>query len=227
MTAGRVVVVAGAAGAAGPAVCQALADAGAVVIACGRDADRLAAVAGPAERHAVDLLDDAATARFAASVAERHGRVDGLVHLVGGWRGGTPFTAEDPADWTWLSDRIVRTLQHTTRAFHPHLTASDAGRLAIVSAAEATRPTANNAHYAAAKAAAEAWTLAVAQSWTGGPAAASILVVRGLLTDAMRAARPDAKFTSLTHVDAVAGRIASLWSEPAADLNGARLWLTP
>ncbi len=217
---GRVVVVTGANGAAGQAVTRRLAAGGTRVVAAGRhpitwDDERVTPTA-------VDLSDQAATRAWADDVAARFGRVDGLVHLVGGWRGGTPFPDTDLGDWAFLHDQLVRTVQHATLAFHPHLSASPAGRFAIVSQHAARHPRQNAAAYATAKAAAEAWTLAMADSFEGTGAAAVVLVVEALLTDAMREQRPDADFSKLTHVDDLAGAVAALWDEPAADLNGTR-----
>ncbi len=235
---GKVVVVAGAAGAAGPAAVRHLAECGAVVVAAGRSAERLqpvvsaglAAATGrgsggqviPAQ---VDLLDEAATRSWAQSLLAEHGRVDGLFHLVGGWRGGAGIVEADLADWEWLHDMIIVTLQHTTRAFHDPLLEAG-GRLAIVSSPQAQAPTATNAAYATAKAAAEAWTLAVADSWRDTAAAAVIIQVKALLTDAMRQSRPEARFPGYTHVDDLADRLVSLWDQPADVLNGARICLT-
>jgi NADP-dependent 3-hydroxy acid dehydrogenase YdfG len=226
--AGKVVVVTGAGGAAGPPAVRALAAAGATVIAADAVADTLGQLDDAAETHVVDLLDDAATAAWADDLDARHGHVDGLVHLVGGWRGGKLFTEESLADWDFLEQRLVRTLQRATRAFHSSLSRSDAARLVIVSAMAASKPSSKGAHYAAAKAAAEAWTLAVAHSWRDSDtAAASIIVVNGLVTDEMRAAKPEAKFATMTDVADVAREIVSLWDKTAKELNGERLWLTP
>lgn len=233
--AGRVVVVAGGGSALGQTVAERLGAAGAVVEACDASPQpletltaRVEAVGAEVTTAVVDLMDEAATTAWAQDVVARRGRVDGLLHLVGGWRGGVPLVEADLADWDWLQGRLVRTLQHTSRAFHPALSAGDAGRLVIVSATQASRPTQRNASYAAAKAAAEAWTQAVAHSWKDSEgAAAVVLVVTGLLTPAMRAEKPEASFSSLTHVDDVAGTIAGLWDRPGTELNGERLWLTP
>ena len=103
----------------------------------------------------------------------------------------------------------------------------------LISAAGATTPTAGNAAYAAAKAAAEAWTLALGDSFRkeggdGGPrAAAAILVVKALVHDAMRAERPNAKFAGFTDVEDLAEAITGVWDRPAREVNGTRLWLTP
>jgi NAD(P)-dependent dehydrogenase (short-subunit alcohol dehydrogenase family) len=235
--AGRVVVVAGATGAAGPAVVQRLVASGATVVAAARDERSLQAVVDGANDHGadgpgqaiaavIDLLDADATASWAGRVATQHGHVDGLVHLVGGWRGGKSITETDLADWDVLHDLLIRTLQHTTRAFHDALRASDDARLAIISTVQVAEPSATNAAYAAAKAAAETWTLAVADSFAGTGAAAVVLRIKALLTPAMRAEKPEAKFRGFTAVADLAQTVNDLWLAPADDLNGRILWLT-
>lgn len=232
---GRVVAVAGAGGPAGRAVVRRLAGAGTVVAAADADQARLdesvagVGADGVVEGRVVDLLDADATRTWLDDVVDRHGRLDGVVHLVGGWRGGKGLTAEALDHWAVLEPLLVRTLQHTSLAAQAALTAAPGGRFVVVSAAGAGTPTAGNAAYAAAKAAAEAWTLALAHAFSrsGGDAAATILVVKALLDDAMRDARPDAAFDGFTHVDDLAETIAGLWDRPTADLNGERLWLTP
>ena len=228
-----VVVVAGAGGGAGAAVVRRLSSAGAIVVTADRSLDsteslvrEIGEAGGQIDAYAVDLLDEDTTRRWADSVTARFGKVDGVVHLVGGWRGGKGITEADLADWDWLSGLLVRTVQHTTRGFHDQLKASPIGRFVLVSAAEASRPTAKNASYAAAKAAAEAWTLAVADSFRGSEAAATIVVVKALVTPQMREAKPDAAFKGYTDVVELADTIASLWDKPAKDVNGERLWLT-
>ncbi len=239
---GAVVAVAGAGGPAGRAAVERLARAGARVAAADAQAERLAesveaaraAVAGAdVTGDVVDLLDPEATRAWAARTEERAGRVDGLVHLVGGWRGARGFTRTDLDDWRFLDDLLIRTVQHTTLAFHDALLRGPHGRFALVSQAGATNPTAGNAAYAAAKAAAEAWTLALADSFRkaggDGPptAAAAIIVIKALVHDEMRAQKPDAKFSGFTDVRDLAESITDLWGRPAQEVNGNRLWLTP
>lgn len=225
---GKVVVVAGATGAAGVPAVAALAGAGATVVALGHDPIRLQdAVDGTGAAAAVvDLLDEELVRAVAEQVLAEHGRVDGLVHLVGGWRGGTPIPATDLADWDWLQHRVLRTLQVTTKVLHDPLVAAG-GRLAVVSSPQAHTPSADNACYAAAKAAADAWVLAVADSWRGTQAAAVTFEVHALLTPAMRRARPEATFARHTPVQDLAAHLLTLWDWPGAELNGTRRSLVP
>ena len=53
--------------------------------------------------------------------------------------------------------------------------------------------------------------------------AATILVIKALVDDRMRADAPERKFPGFTDVDDLAARIVGLWSEDAAELNGARI----
>jgi NAD(P)-dependent dehydrogenase (short-subunit alcohol dehydrogenase family) len=238
---GAVIAVAGAGGPAGRATLQRLADAGATVVAADNDPERLSE-AVDAARYAhggatvvgdtVDLLDLQSTHAWATHIEKDFGRVDGVVHLVGGWRGSETFTKTSLDDWDFLELLLIRTVQHTTLAFHEALQRSDRGRYVLISAAGASNPSAGNAAYAAAKAAAEAWTLAMADFFRkaggaeGPRAAATILVVKALVHDAMRAERPNAKFAGFTDVKDLAEAIAGVWEKPAAEVNGNRLWLT-
>ncbi|MFI6477699.1 SDR family NAD(P)-dependent oxidoreductase [Nonomuraea sp. NPDC050663] len=174
----------------------------------------------------VDLLDRSAVQELASRIEAEHGRVDGVVHLVGGWRGGKTFAETDLDDWTALHDLLVRTLQHVSLAFEPLLRKSEKGRFVIVSAKAAERPTAGGACYAAAKAASEAWVMSLADGLRDSPAAATILVVKALLNDAMIAAKPGAAFAGFTHVNTLADAVAGLYDRPGTQINGTRLDLT-
>ena len=238
---GAVIAVAGAGGPAGRAVLLRLAEAGATVVGADAHPERLAE-AVDAARYAhggatvvgdtVDLLDPQATRDWAEHIEKDFGRVDGLVHLVGGWRGSASFNDTDLADWDLLEKLLIRTVQHTSLAFYDGLERSDRGRYLLISAAGASKPTAGNAAYSASKAAAEAWTLAMADGYRkaggedGPTSAAAVMVVKALVHDAMRAERPNAKFAGFTDVKDLAEAIAGVWDKPATEVNGNRLWLT-
>jgi len=225
----RVIAVAGGAGNLGPTVVERLASAGGQLSVCGRDRgslDALSAEIGHGiETDVVDLLDSDATRAWADDLASRRGHVDGLVHLVGGWRGGTPIEEAPLADWDFLSGLLVRTLQHASQAFAPHLVASGRGRFVLISAGQAQMPTHPNAVYAAAKAASETWTLALADRFRGTGATANIVVVGSILTPAMRAESPEKDFSTFTPAEEIAEAIAYLCSADAASMNGQRLTL--
>ena len=227
--AGRVVAIAGAAGNLGPTVVRRLSTTGAHLALGGRDVDALDRLAreigGESMRSSVDLLDPEAARAWAHSISAQYGRIHGLVHLVGGWRGGRPIEEAPLEDWDVLQTLLVRTLQNATQAFAPHLLESGRGRLAIVSAGQAQAPTHPNAAYAAAKAATEAWTLALADRFRGSGATANIVVVGAIVTPAMREESPEKDFSTFTPAEQIADAIAYLLSDEASAMNGQRLTL--
>lgn len=228
--AGRVLAIAGAGGNLGPTVVRRLAsgDAGRLCL-CGRDAPGLQALAAEAgegvDVDTLDLLDAQATRSWADDLVSRHGRVDGLVHLVGGWRGGVPIEESPPDDWAFLHDLLVRTLQNTTQAFARPLVESGRGRFVVVSSGQAQSPTHTNAAYAAAKAAADTWTLALADRFRGSGATANVVVVGAIVTPEMRLESPERDFSTFTPAEEIAEAIAYLCSDAAASMNGQRLTL--
>jgi NAD(P)-dependent dehydrogenase (short-subunit alcohol dehydrogenase family) len=229
---GRVIAIAGVGGGLGPEVARRLGEAGAIVAGANRgqaEVDALGADLGLGERwdgRAVDLTDEDAVGTWRDGLVERFGRVDGLIHLVGGWRGGQPLHEEPLADWDLLHALLIRTVQLTTRAFHDQLETSEHGRFVLVSGKQAQRPSNGNAAYAAAKAAAEAWTLAYADGFGPGGATANIVVVDAILTAQMRAENPGKEFPTFTPAEHIADAIAWLCSDGAAEMNGRRLALT-
>lgn len=228
----RVYAIAGIGGGLGPVVAERLAAAGATVAGSDRNQARIDEVGSelglPAERwdgRAADLLDEEAAREWCASLLERFGRVDGMLHLVGGWRGGKPLHEAPLSDWELLHDLLIRTVQHTSRAFHDALLDSEHGRFILVSAKQAQAPSDSNAAYAAAKAAAEAWTLALADGFVGTSVTANIVVVDAILTARMREENPDGDFASFTPADDIAAAIEFVCSDGAAEMNGQRLLL--
>ncbi|MGQ1798803.1 SDR family NAD(P)-dependent oxidoreductase [Kocuria oceani] len=215
---GRTVLIAGATSASGLAATRVLTAAGARVVATGRSAEKLAPLAVLGARvDALDLADEHAVLALARRL--RHDRVpiDGLLHLVGGWRGGGGGLAGQTEDDYRALEPSFSALRHLSRAFDEDLRASPAGRLAIVSSTAVARPLVGGANYAAVKAAGEAWTRAVAQ---------------GYARSAREAGTPLRAAAVIFRVRALAGleerlatACAGLWDAEAAALNDSTIEL--
>ena len=183
----RVVVVTGATGKLGTVVAARFAEAGARLALIARSADEVEALAaelpGGTERHLgveVDLGNAEATTAAAAKVRERLGPAAVLLHLVGGYAGGTPFAETDDAAWAHLLDLNLWSTIHAVRAFLPDIAAAPAGRVVTVSTFVAAAPTPKHAVYAASKAAVEALTISVARDLAGTTATANVVVLRSI-----------------------------------------------
>jgi NAD(P)-dependent dehydrogenase (short-subunit alcohol dehydrogenase family) len=223
MLEGRRLAVTGAGGGLGPTVVQALSDAGAWVAAADRSADLLADVADVADEIAgADLSTEEGARAWASSLGE----VDGVLHLIGGWRGGQSVEEMDLADLELLETLLFRTVVHTTRACAPLIKAAgDRGRFALVSSSVVGRPTAGNAAYAATKAAAEAWTMTLAHELAETGGTANVVVVNAIVTPQMRSENPEKAYKTFTDTEEIAEALVFLCSDAARKMNGQRLHL--
>jgi len=210
---GRLVLLAGGTSAAGRATAGALLAAGARVVVVGSDDGRLDAVAAENPGVAVercDLTDADAVDALRDRVHAAHGTVDGVLHLVGGWRGGGGLAGQSDADFAFLL-RSLTALRHVSRSFDDDLRTSDAGRLAIVSSTAVARPLAGGANYATVKAASETWVRAVGQGYakhardTGREQTAAAVIFRVKSLQGLE--------------DALAASVVALWDDEAAAWN--------
>lgn len=217
-----VVIVLGA-GIGGRGVCNALAGRARLVVV-----DRTMEVAipaatavieagGQAEAVAVNLTDLAAVSTFRDDVLGMYGRIDAVVHLVGGWQGSTTVDAQAIEQWQALLPGIVGTVQTTSVAFREVLTAAPHGRYVMITSTTVAAPSAGNAAYAAAKAAAEAWVRALGAAFKGTPAASCIVAVKALVDPATRAANPDRKYPGYTDTTDLGVAVAGLVQDPTLD----------
>ena len=230
------VLVAGGSGASGVAVARALREAGHRVSTVGTDLERIQSAAQQAGDGVAPFVCDLArmeeVRQLRTEVTAAAGPMDAVIHLVGGWRGAKGIPDQTDEDWEFLERAAITTLRNVARVFYDDVAASPSGRFAMVSSTTAAKPTAATASYAAAKAAAEAWTLAIADGFSrdagkngGGAAAAVVLVVKALVDDKMRLSHPERSFAGATDVEDLARAVVGLFDAPAAGLNGRRLQL--
>lgn len=241
---GTNVLVTGGSGPSGIAVAGALRRAGFAVFTVGSDQARIEAAAAQAGPGVTPLTCDLASLpevrELHRALAPTAGRIDGVIHLVGGWRGAQGIADQSDEDWDFLERSAITTLRNVTRVFYDDLAASETGRFAMVTSTTVSQPAAGIANYVAAKAAAEAWTMAVADGFTrdqGGDtklhgitklhSAAVVFVVQALVDAGMRSRQPERKFPGYTDVEDLAAAVVGLFGQSAEELNGKRLPLTP
>jgi NAD(P)-dependent dehydrogenase (short-subunit alcohol dehydrogenase family) len=226
----RTVVITGASGALGSSLAREVASAGANLALLERSEEKLAALVDSLglapERvlaHPVDLSDPLATEAAAQAVAERFGRVDALLHLVGGWTGGKPLLQTEPAELDTMLNQHVRTSFNALRAFTPHLLRNGWGRIVMVSTPLAARPGAKNSAYVAGKAGQEALMLTLAHELKGTGVTANLLLVAAIDTQREKVTAPAPGNANWSTPEELSAAVMFLLSDTAATVNGARL----
>lgn len=226
----RTVVITGASSALGLQLAGEVSRAGANLALLERDPAKLGPLTDvtelPAHRvlkHAVDLLDREAARAAGDAVRSHFGRVDVLIHLVGGWIGGKTIPETPHADLESMLDQHVWTTFNTLQAFVPHLVANRWGRILVVSSPAATRPSAKGGAYAAGKAAQEALMLTASQELKGTGVTANLLVVRAIDAKREKVSAPGKENESWSTPEEMTAVVRFLLSDEAGTINGARL----
>jgi NAD(P)-dependent dehydrogenase (short-subunit alcohol dehydrogenase family) len=224
----KVAVVTGATGTLGPAVARAFVQEGARLVLVSPHESALTALVNDlgyresrVVKHPAEPTDVAAVQSLVDAVRTRFGRADILLHLAGGYKGGTLLETPDES-WQYLWDANVKSAINTIRAFLPLLTANRWGRIVTLSSGVTQTPPSNNAAYVTAKAALEALTLAVAQEVKDQGVTANVVLVRSLDTPAERAKQPD-KSSGWVRPEDVAATLLFLCTEAAGAITGARI----
>lgn len=194
-----------------------------IVVDRREDLAREAAAPVSGEAAVVDLLDVDDVVRFRDDVIARHGRIDAVVHLVGGWQGSKTVDLGALQAWDAIAPGVFGTVRTTTVAFRDALITSG-GCYVIVSSTSAAKPTAGNVAYATAKAAAETWVGGLAHSFKDTSARAVIVAVKALVDAAMREAEPDQAFPGYTDTVDLAAAIHGIVGGDTS--NGVRRDLT-
>lgn len=217
---GRVVLVTGASGGLGTYVTQAFLDAGATVIGTSRKIEQsdfktvdFTAVPGDlSSQLGADTLIDTVVARF--------GKVDVLVHTVGGFAGGTSVAETDDATFQRMFDVNVNSFLYVLRATTPILRKSGNGRIIAIGSRAAVEPGGGVGAYSASKAAMVSLVKTVAAENRDAGVTANVILPGTIDTPVNRAAMTGADFSKWVQPANVASLAVWLASDAAKDVNG-------
>jgi NAD(P)-dependent dehydrogenase (short-subunit alcohol dehydrogenase family) len=227
---GRVAIITGATGNLGSVVARSLGEQGLRLALFGTNAERLEDLSVglklPEDRvltGAFDFTAPKAAQAAANAVQEKFGRVDILVHLVGGWTGGKPVTEVPASDVSDMVNQHLWTTFYLAQAFVPSLVANGWGRIIVVSSPLASNPPAKMGPYVVGKAAQEALIMTIAREVAGTGVTANVLQVRAIDAKHERDEQPTTKNANWTTPEEINASILYLCSNEAHVINGARI----
>ena len=216
----RIALVVGGSRGIGYASAQALAKAGAHVIATARTQGGLEelddAIFAATGRHATlipfDLVDGGAIDRLGGAIYERFGRLDIWVQAAAtmGAEGLTPVSHADPRGFAKVEKINFTAVYRLIRSLEPLLKASDAGRVIHVTTSVATKPRAFWGAYAATKAGAEALMKCWADEIESMPIRVSIVDPGRMRTQLRAQAFPGEDPETVVHPSAIGPLVVEL-----------------
>jgi NAD(P)-dependent dehydrogenase (short-subunit alcohol dehydrogenase family) len=154
---------------------------------------------------------------------EEFGRLDVLIHLVGGWSGGTPIVELDPGELTGMLDQHVWTTLNITKAAVPVMIEAGWGRVIAISSPVASDPGARGASYAIAKAGEELILRTLARELRGTGVTANVVLVRAIDEKRERDRDPTPKNAAGTTPEEIASAMLLLSSPGSESMTGGRI----
>ena len=220
---GKVAVITGAKGGLGTWVTRAFLNAGAEVAGISRS---IAPGDFPDPRFLAipaSLSDGNSARRVIEAVVQKFKRVDILVHLVGGFAGGSPVAETEDAVLETMLDLNLQSAFRITRAAIPQMRRQGSGRILAVGSRAAVDPAPGIAAYSASKAALVSLIRTLALENKDAGITANIVLPGTMNTPANRAAMPDADRSKWVDPDQVANLLVYLASDAAAQVTGAAI----
>lgn len=219
--AGKIVIVTGAKGGLGTHVTNAMLDAGATVIGVSRSIKQEDFSSPQFVATAAELGSLEAAQALASTVVAKHGRIDALVHLVGGFDIGPTVDAASDSVWEKLLDVNLRSALHVFRAVLPQMRAQRSGRVLAIGSKAAVEPSALTGPYNVSKAALVSLVRTVAEETKNDGISANIVLPGTMDTPVNRTAMPNADFSKFVQPAQVAALLVHLASDAAAQITGA------
>jgi NAD(P)-dependent dehydrogenase (short-subunit alcohol dehydrogenase family) len=216
----KVVLITGANGGLGNSVTQAFLNAGAIVAGSSRKIAQDEFKSPNFHAFPAEISSLASAKALAGAVAQKLGRIDVLIHLVGAFAGGAVADTDD-ATWSKMLDLNLNTAFHTLRAVLPHMRKIGGGRIVAIGSRLAVEPAPGVAAYEASKAALVSLIRAVALENKDAGINANIVLPDTMDTPVNRTAMPKADFSKWVPTSDVAELLLALAGPAGAAVTGA------
>lgn len=171
----------------------------------------------------VDLLDRDAVQAAVDRVIGTLGRIDCLIHTVGGFEMGETVEDLDDRTWTRMMDLNVRTLLNIARPVIPSMRQHHQGRIITVGARPALEGKARMSAYSAAKSAVLRLTESMSAELRSSGINVNCLVPGTIDTPQNRKAMPQADQSRWVEPASLADVVHFLCSPAAGDIHGAAI----
>lgn len=217
----QVVLITGANGGLGNPVTQAFLDAGAIVAGSSRKISQGEFKSPNFYAFPAEISNLASAKGLVDAVAQKLGRIDILIHLVGAFAGGASVADTDDTTWSKMLDLNLNAAFHILRAVLPHMRKAGRGRIVAIGSRLAVEPQPGAGAYEVSKAALVSLMRATALENKDTGINANIVLPDTMDTPVNRAAMPKADFSKWVPTGDVAELLLALAGPAGAAVTGA------
>ena len=217
----KVVLITGAKGGLGSFVTQRFLTAGATVVGTSRSISNEDFPGPNFVPLSVDFTKSATVREAVETLVSRFGKLDVLVHVLGGFAGGKTVAETDDATWEQMRDLNLTSAFYVLRAAIPQLRKSGNGRIIAIGSLTAVEPHAGLGAYVTFKSALATLVRTVALENKDAGLTANLILPGTMDTPSNRKAMPAADPSKWVQPGAVADLALLLAEDRAAQVTGA------
>ena len=216
----KVVLITGANGGLGTSVTEGFLNAGATVAGSSRKIAQDEFKSPDFHAFPAEISSLASAKTLADAVAQKLGRIDVLIHLIGAFAAGSVADTDD-ASWSKMLDLNLNTTFHTLRAVLPYMRKAGGGRIIAIGSRLAVEPQPGVAAYEVSKAALVSLIRATALENKDAGINANIILPDTMDTAVNRTAMPKADFSKWVPTGDVAELLVALAGSAGKAVTGA------
>jgi NAD(P)-dependent dehydrogenase (short-subunit alcohol dehydrogenase family) len=224
------VMITGAAGALGQVVTRKFAGAGAKLALIDRHPDRLAHLFRELkEQHGTlligntDVTHPPSVGKMVDMVVGEWERIDVLLNIAGGYRGGQPLHETTPETWDFIMNLNAKSVFLVAGAVVPHMIERGYGKIVSVAARRGLKGAKNAAADSASKSAVIRLTESLSAELKDHNINVNCIIPASIDTPANRESMPDADFSKWVTPEQVADVLLFLSSDAASAITGAAI----
>ena len=222
----KVVLITGGTGALGRAVVEAFNSSNAVSIATyitDKEVEKAKTKIGTLDLVKADITKEDEVRRLVSNVVQKHGRIDVLVNVVGGFIGGKKVSELEDSEWDKMMNLNLKSAFLISKHVLPVMVLAKHGKMIHISSRTGMKSSGLDSAYAASKSGLIRLVESISEEVKEYGINVNCVLPSIIDTDANRKAMPNSDFSKWVKTGDLANLVLFLCSEEAKAINGAAI----
>ena len=222
----KVVLITGGTGALGRAVVEAFTSSNAASIATyitDKEAENVKTRIGTLELIKADITQEDQVRKLVSQVVQKHGRIDVLVNVVGGYIGGKKVSELEESEWDEMMNLNLKSAFLISKHVLPIMVHAKNGKIVHISSRTGLKSSVHDSAYAASKSGLIRLVESISEEVKEYGINVNCILPSIIDTDANRKAMPNSSFSKWVKTGDLTNLVLYLCTEEANVINGAAI----